>query len=202
MTFGTTVITVKTRLKGGPDIICGTVNGVIGDTSLSIDLSSYINTILSATVFVNGVGPDATAIDITTDPSALDITIPDNGYQVEHLGTADMSSGYTGWTGTPESFFVDYNGGGATEVTLDTDTANQGATVTEIDASLTTAGLAASLEAYTTGNFVGIRSVASTSGITFVLSAGSTDALGSLGWTVGSYTNVDLIVANFTVIGR
>lgn len=201
MTFGSTVITVKTRLDGGPDIICGTVTGVIGDTSLSIDLSSYLNAIQSTKVFVNGVGPDVTAIDITTTPTTLAVTIPDNGYQVVHLGTADMSSGY-GWTATPQDFNVDYNSGGVTNVLLDTTTANQSLTVTEIDNSLATAGLGSDLEAYTTGNFVGIRSIASTSGETFILTAGTTDALVTLGWTVGTYTNVDPIVVNFTVIGR
>lgn len=200
MTFGSTTILSNSRAVGGPDIVSGQVDGVIGDTSLSIDLSSYISNIKSTHVIVNGVLPNATIIDFTTTPGTIDITIPDNGYQVVHLGTGDMSSGFD-WGSTPQTFTISWDGGTVTDVDLDTLTTDQATTVTEIDSSLTTAGFGANLEAYTTGNFVGIRTVASTSGLTFAIGAGTPSALGTLGWTAETYTNVDPISVLFTSIG-
>ncbi len=107
-----------------------------------------------------------------------------------HTGTADLSSGYTGWSSTPEDFNINYSGSDY-NIVLDTDTTDVATTVTEINNSLSTAGLSG-IEAFASSNNVGLRTTAAGSTESFTLSAGDTvDALSTLGMTAGTYTGSD-----------
>jgi hypothetical protein len=103
-----------------------------------------------------------------------------------HTGTADLSTGYD-WATTNQDFSINVNGAGATTVNLITLTTDVATTVTAINAAFTTAGVSG-VEAFASGINVGIRTTANGIGQSFVLAAGTTDALVTLGLTAGTYT--------------
>jgi hypothetical protein len=104
------------------------------------------------------------------------------------LGNVNLTGGHD-WLGTSQSFSVTVNGVGPTEVTLDSTCADLAAVVSEINASLATAGITTA-EAYSSGNFAGLRTTTTGATKIIVLAAGGT-ALTTLGWTAGTYTGTD-----------
>jgi len=140
-------------------------------------------------------GSGAAASDFDLQNLSIDpfvgYTFTNFGTAAKHVGSADMSSGYTGWTATPEDFNITVNGVGPTNVVLNTDTTDVATTVAEINAELGTA-LVAGVEAYDAGNnYVGIRTILPGATEDFVLAAGTTDALVTLGWTAAAYSGTD-----------
>jgi hypothetical protein len=111
----------------------------------------------------------------------------------DHVGTADMSSGYD-WGTTNETFDITVNGAGPNTVTLNSLTTDVTTTVTEINNEFANASPSAvtGVEAYDAGSgYVGIRTTSAGSSETFTLATGSPDALATLGWTAGVYTGTD-----------
>lgn len=113
-------------------------------------------------------------------------TVTQAGTKANHLGTANLTAGYD-WSGTSEKFSINVNNGGATEVTLTADCANVGAVVSEINTALGTA-VVTGVEAYASGNYVGIRTTTDGSNQSFILATASPSALTTLGWTAATYT--------------
>lgn len=117
----------------------------------------------------------------------------------KHLGTQDMTAGFD-WATTNQQFTIAKDAESATTVTLNTATTDVATTVTEINAELTTAGIAADFEAYSSGNFVGIKSKdPQVDKIT--IAAGSPSALTTLGWTAAGYENLENGLYKVTNIG-
>ena len=86
MAFGTFTKTSSENFVGGPRVVTGTISAESGDLNTSIDLSEYFaNGMIHAQASVEGAEIDPTAavnvevgvkaIDITTDPKLLDLTI-------------------------------------------------------------------------------------------------------------------------------
>ena len=113
-------------------------------------------------------------------------TITQAATKATHVGTANLSSGHD-WSGTSQTFSINVNNAGATEVTLDSACANVAEVVTEINTQLGTASVTG-VEAYASTNYVGIRTTTAGGTQTFILAAGSPNALTTLGWTAGTYT--------------
>jgi hypothetical protein len=113
-------------------------------------------------------------------------TVTQAATKATHLGTANLTTGYD-WSGTSQKFSINVNNGGATEVTLTAACANVGAVVSEINAALGTA-VVTGVEAYASGNYVGIRTTSAGSNQTFILATASPSALATLGWTAATYT--------------
>lgn len=200
MAFGTPDVKVSSFMQTGPAIISGVVIGQTGDTSLDIDLSSYLSEIKSATIFVVGVTSNILTMDFTTIPSTISLTLPLNSEVISVLGNANLSGGFD-WGTTNETFTINVNGAGVLTVTLDTLTTDVATTITEIDTQLATAGVTG-VEAYGSGNFVGIRTTSAVPNQTIVLAEG-TGALARLGLAAGSYGNPSSAVSvHFTVFGR
>lgn len=109
--------------------------------------------------------------------------------EAEHVGNVDLSGGYD-WDSDPQDFSIDVNEAGAATVTLDTATSDVATTVTAINTALSTAGVSG-VEAFADGNNVGIRTTSDGADQTFTLSAGSPNALGTLGWTADTYDGTD-----------
>lgn len=108
-------------------------------------------------------------------------------------GTVDISSGFD-WGTTNQDFSINVNGTGATTVTLDTACVSQATVVTEINDAFTAAGVTG-VEAYAVGTlYVGIRTTANHVG-GFVLAAGTTDALATLGIAAGTYIGATATVS-------
>jgi len=90
------------------------------------------------------------------------------------------------WTTTPQDFTVD-----GTTVTLDTLATGLTEVVAEINSSISTAGISG-VEAFESGNYVGLRSIDSGSSASFTVGAGTTNSvLSALGLSAGTYTGVD-----------
>lgn len=199
MTFGTPDITVSSFMQTGPALIAGSVLGQTGDVSLDIDLSNYLSEIKTATAIVIGVNNAILDVDYTTISSTLSLTLPLNSSVISVLGTQNLSGGF-GWGVTPETFTINVNGAGVLTVTLDTLTTDVATTIIEIDAQLATAGVTG-VEAYGSGNFVGIRTTSANPNQSIVLAEG-TGALARLGITAGTYQNPSTaITVHFTVFG-
>ena len=124
----------------------------------------------------------------TTGTWAIGDTVSSASTKGSLLGNVNLTGGHD-WSGTSQAFSVTVNGAGPTVVTLDSDCADLPAIVSEINASLATAGITAA-EAYSSGNFVGLRTTTTGSTKIIVLAAGGT-ALTTLGWTAGTYTGTD-----------
>jgi hypothetical protein len=103
-----------------------------------------------------------------------------------HVGTANLSSGHD-WSATSQTFSINVSNAGDDLVTLDSACASVADVVTEVNSQLSTAGVSG-VEAYASGNYVAIRTTAAGATQSFVLSAGSPNALTTLGWTAGTYT--------------
>ncbi len=121
-------------------------------------------------------------------------TITQAATKATHLGTANLSSGHD-WSGTSQKFSVNVNGGGLTEVTLDSACVSVGEVVTEVNSQLSTAGVTGA-EAYASTNYVGIRTTVAGSDKTIVLATGSPNALATLGWTAGTYTGTAAVTGS------
>ena len=121
-------------------------------------------------------------------------TITQAATKAIHLGTANLSSGHD-WSGTSQKFSINVNGGGLTEVTLDSACVSVAEVVTEVNSQLSTAGVTGA-EAYASTNYVGIRTTATGADKTIVLSAGSPNALTTLGWTAGTYTGTAAVTGS------
>lgn len=106
-------------------------------------------------------------------------------------GNIDFTSSGFNWATTNQNFVINVNSGGDVTVTLNTNCANISAIVTAINSAFTTAGVTG-VEAYNAYNGrVGIRTTVSGAAQTFTLSAGSPNALTTLGIANGVYTGLD-----------
>ena len=119
--------------------------------------------------------------------------------KAEHIGSADLSSGFD-WGTTNQQFTIARNEGSATTITLDTQTTDVATTVAEINAELTTAGVNNLFEAFASGNNVGIRSKNGEDD-SITIGAGSPSALTTLGWTAGTYENFENGAYEVTTVG-
>lgn len=202
MAFGDPTILINDNLVGGPVIVCGTVVGQTGDTSLAIDLSTYVSGILSAMVIVSGVGTNLDLISYSEYLSTLTLTLPLNSDAITHAGNVNLSGGHD-WSAGNQDFSINVNGAGALTVTLDANCINLAAVISEINTKLGVAGVAG-VEAYDAGtNFVGIRTTSAIPNQSIILAAGVTDALTTLGWTAGTYENPSTAIkVHFTAIGQ
>lgn len=101
------------------------------------------------------------------------------------LGNVDISSGYD-WNSTNQDFEIGVGNGSTTTVTLNSLTSTIDEVVTEINNSLTAAGLNYTFQAFKCIKYVGIRNISDESNDVSI-SAGVSDALVTLGWTAGTY---------------
>jgi len=155
------------------------------DTSATIGIRDQVRIDFSA------FGTSSTDFDLSNVSTVIgNYNFSNFGTVASHVGSVDMSSGYTGWTASPEDFNITVNGVGPTNVVLNTDTSDMATTVAEINNELSTAGVTG-VEAFANGNNVGIRTISPGSSQNFVLAAGAPDALATLGWTANTYTGTD-----------
>ena len=81
MAIGTPVITVNSRLVGGPNKICFTVTAESGDTSATVDLTNYVASKIKHVDNITGYKAAAKqeilTKDITTDPKKVTFTFAD-----------------------------------------------------------------------------------------------------------------------------
>jgi hypothetical protein len=122
----------------------------------------------------------------TTSPSALSVL----GIGTYLVGDDlhDYGTG-VGWTLTPQSFTISINGSAPQTITLDADCTLLAAVVTLINNKLIAAfGAGVMVEAFASGNNVGLRSLSTGAIQTFTLGAGAPDALTTLGMTAGTYS--------------
>lgn len=104
-----------------------------------------------------------------------------------HLGSADLSSGFD-WATTTQDFGIMPNGGNQIDIYLQSLTNSLTEVVDLINTQFTSEGIT-NFEAYAETNFVGIRAKTIGSNFSFTLVAGSVDdALATLGMTAGMYT--------------
>lgn len=153
----------------------------------------------------SGVGATLTnvgtqvALSLDSVATAVNDRVLVKNQVASYLGTQDMSSGFD-WGTTNQQFTIAEDGGSPVTVTLNTATTDVATTVTEINAELVTAGIDGDFEAYSSGNYVGIRSKdPEDDGIT--IAAGSPSALTTLGWAAGTYENLENGIYSVTTIG-
>lgn len=76
-TWSTAIVLVKEQLVGGPKMVVGTIEVIVGDTGGSIDLSAYfakkITSIASLVLVTTGTSEILTS-DITTVATTLTLT--------------------------------------------------------------------------------------------------------------------------------
>lgn len=146
------------------------------------------------------IAPTAAILEGNSEKKNTYITIFGAGdVWIDHLGNKNMSSGFD-WTNDNETFSLtvpSLNSGAAQTITLDTTVSSAATAVAEINTSLAAAGDDASVdvEAYAVGNYVGIRikAVPTNATATSLTLAATTpeagNALKTLGWIAGAYTN-------------
>jgi len=106
---------------------------------------------------------------------------------------------YTGTNSTAADFTINVDGGGAKTIHLVGNDANLAALLVEINAEFTAEGIAASVEAVASGNFLKIQWKAVGSAHNFILIDGTnTPLVSAFGMTAGTYTGVDATTATVT----
>ena len=159
--------------------------------TLTFDTSATTGVRDQVRIDFSAFGDSSTGFDLSNvSTNTANYNFSNFGTVASHVGTADMFSGYTGWTASPEDFDITVNGVGPTNVVLDTDTTDVATTVAEVNNELSTAGVTG-VEAFPSGNNVGIRTNSPGSSQNFVLAAGTNDALATLGWMANTYTGTD-----------
>jgi hypothetical protein len=134
-------------------------------TSASMNLNDAVGTSTPSTMSILGIGTYMVADDL------------------HYYGTG------VGWTLTPQSFTISINGSGTQTITLDADCTTLTAVVTLINTKLVAAfGAGVKVEAFLSGNNVGLRTLSTGAIQTFTLGAGAPNALATLGMTAGTYT--------------
>lgn len=105
--------------------------------------------------------------------------------KADHLGSTDMSAGFD-WGTTPQSFSINPNSTGEKWLVLDALTSSTAEVVTLINNKFSAENVT-NFEAYSDGNFVGIRALSIGNSYSFILGSGAEDALTTLGMIAGSY---------------
>jgi len=100
------------------------------------------------------------------------------------IGTADLTSGFD-WFTINQEFGIDVNNTGLKNVSLAVATTDVATTVTAINAALANAAVEG-VVAYIIGENVGIKASANGIDQKFALTAGTVDAIVTLGWSVGT----------------
>jgi len=121
-------------------------------------------------VFDSGTPANNLIYTASDNVAVQSLWVTNKGSQANELGTTDMSSGYA-FGSTSKSFKIKVNGTSQVTVTLDTTTTNVATTVSHINEQLRAASANSSvtpdtydlqnplIEAYGSGNYVGLRSV-------------------------------------------
>lgn len=127
-------------------------------------------------------------LNIATNKVLADSTnLANDAVRAEAQGSADLSSG-NDWSGTPQDFNIAVNGGSAVAVNLTTLAADRDAVVAALNAALSAAGVT-NVQAIPVGaNNVGLRHTEYGADAEFVLTAGTANALATLGITADTYT--------------
>ena len=115
-------------------------------------------------------------------------SIPVTKTSALHIGTTDLTSGFN-WSTTPQDFNINVNSIGVKNIPLTQNTTTLSDAVGYINSKIVAAGLSLSIVyAYKSGTHVGIQTVQGGTSQSFILTAGTTSALATLGWTTATYT--------------
>ena len=109
------------------------------------------------------------------------------GVKAMATGTVSMAGGHD-FSAHNEAFIIRVNGGSPLTITLTALCADLAAVVAHINTKLDAAGLEALTEAAESTNYVRLQSVSAGAGQSFILAAGTPDALALFGISAGSYT--------------
>jgi len=114
-------------------------------------------------------------------------TIPVTNTQATHSGTANLSAGHD-WSSTnAQDFNINVNGAGVLNITLTANCGTLVAVIAHVNTRLYAAGILTAYAFDAGSNHIGIRTIIGGTGASMIITTGSVNALGTLGWTAATY---------------